>query len=82
MKVIGKILSILLGLAFIGQAHAQTFHPMFYIHTVRSANDKFFLKTIPFDNIEQTSTGKTIVYNSDLIHFTIRANETVFRGII
>jgi len=38
---------------------------MCYIHTVKSQNDKFFLKTIPFDNIEQTSTGKTTVYNSD-----------------
>jgi hypothetical protein len=38
---------------------------MCYIHTVKSKNDKYFLKTIPFDNIEQTSTGKTTVFNSD-----------------
>lgn len=49
----------------IGQVTAQTTYSMCYIHTVKSQNDKFFLRTIPFDNIEQTSTGKTIVYNSD-----------------
>lgn len=49
----------------IGQLVAQTTYSMCYIHTVKSQNDKFFLKTIPFDNIEQTSTGKTTVYNSD-----------------
>jgi hypothetical protein len=32
---------------------------------VKSQNDKFFLKTVPFDNIEQTSTGKTTVFNSN-----------------
>lgn len=49
----------------IGQVTAQTTYSMCYIHTVKSQNDKYFLRTIPFDNIEQTSTGKTIVYNSD-----------------
>jgi hypothetical protein len=40
-------------------------YSMCSIHTVKSQNDNFFLKTFPFDNIEQTSTGRTIVFNSD-----------------
>ncbi len=51
----------------IGQVTAQTTFSVCYIHTVKSQNEKFFLKTIPFDNIEQTSTGKTTVLNSDSI---------------
>jgi hypothetical protein len=49
----------------LGQVVAQTTYSVCNIHTVKSQNNKFFLKTIPFDNIEQTSTGKTTVYNSD-----------------
>lgn len=64
-----KILTILLWFSTIGQVTAQTTCSMCYIHTVKSQNDKYFLKTIPFDNIEQTSTGKTIVYNSDSTKF-------------
>lgn len=62
-----KILTIILWLTTIGQVTAQTTYSVCYIHTVKSQNEKFFLKTIPFDNIEQTSTGKTIVFNSDSI---------------
>ena len=62
-----KILTIIIWLATIGQVTAQTTYSVCYIHTVKSQNEKFFLKTIPFDNIEQTSTGKTTVLNSDSI---------------
>lgn len=62
-----KILTIIIWLATIGQVTAQTTYSVCYIHTVKSQNNKFFLKTIPFDNIEQTSTGKTTVFNSDSI---------------
>lgn len=60
-----KILTILLWFTTIGQTIAQTTYSMCYIHTIKSQNKKFFLKTIPFDNIEQTSTGITTVFNSD-----------------
>ena len=60
-----KILTIIIWLTTIGQVTAQTTYSVCYIHTVKSQNEKFFLKTIPFDNIEQTSTGITTVLNSD-----------------
>jgi len=76
-----KILTIFLWFTTIGQVTAQTTYSMCYIHTEKSQNEKFFLKTIPFDNIEQTSTGKTIVFNSDSIkiyevdrHFEVSDN--------
>lgn len=65
MTIHYKILTIIIWLTTIGQVVAQTTFSVCYIHTVKSQNDKFFLKTIPFDNIEQTSTGKTTVYNAD-----------------
>lgn len=65
MRATFKILTILFWFTTIGQVAAQTIHSICYIHKVKSQNDKFFFKTIPFDNIDQTSTGKTIVYNSD-----------------
>jgi hypothetical protein len=64
-----KILTFLFWFTTIGHVTAQTTYSMCYIHKVKSQNDKYFLKTIPFDNIEQTSTGKTIVYNSDSTKF-------------
>jgi 2-C-methyl-D-erythritol 4-phosphate cytidylyltransferase/2-C-methyl-D-erythritol 2,4-cyclodiphosphate synthase len=61
MTTLLKILTFLFWLMTIGQVTGQTTYSMCYIHTVKSQNDKYFLRTIPFDNIEQTSTGKTIV---------------------
>lgn len=60
-----KILIILFWFTTVRQVTAQTIHSVCYIHKVKSQNDEFFLRTIPFDNIDQTSTGKTIVYNAD-----------------
>ena len=60
-----KILTLFIWLVSIGKVIGQTTYSMCYIHTVNSLNDKFFLQTIPFDNIEQTPTGKTVVFNSD-----------------
>ena len=65
MTIHYKILTIIIWLTTIGQVVAQTTFSVCYIHTVKSQNEKFFLKTIPFDNIEQTSTGITTVLNSD-----------------
>lgn len=59
--------------------------PSFYlscrVYTVYSQNDKFILQTIPFDNYEETPTGKTIVFNSDSTmlyeiprHFEVSSN--------
>ncbi|MDR1182268.1 MAG: hypothetical protein LBL13_09875, partial [Bacteroidales bacterium] len=36
-----------------------------HVHKIYSSNEIYYLKTIPFDNIEQTQTGKTIVLNND-----------------
>ena len=60
---------ILFCLIAIGQVFGQSINYEYYIHTVNSQNNKFFLRTIPFDNIEQTSIGKTIVFNSDSTKF-------------
>jgi len=49
----------------IGQIFGQTYSLEYSIYTINSQNNKFFLRTIPYDNIEQTSIGKTIVFNSD-----------------
>lgn len=46
-------------------AISQTTYEECNISTVKSQNQKFFLRSIPFDNIENTSTGKTTVYDSD-----------------
>ncbi len=83
MRTFYKKTTILLLFITIGIGHvtAQTTYSMCYIYTVKSQNNKYFLKTIPFDNIDQTSTGKTIVYNSDSIkvyevnrHFELSEN--------
>jgi len=65
MTTQGKILTFIILLISIGKVIGQTTYSMCYIHTVNSQNDKFFLQTIPFDNIEQTPTGKTVVFNYD-----------------
>jgi hypothetical protein len=65
MKIHSKILTIIIWLTTIGQVVAQTTYSVCYIHTVGSQNDKFYLKTIPFNNIKQISSGKTTVFNSD-----------------
>lgn len=62
-----KILTLFISLFVLGYINGQTTHSVCYIHTINSQNDRFFLKTIPFDNIEQTSTGKTTVYNADSV---------------
>jgi len=63
------------------QVIGQTIYPICHIYTINSQNNEFFLRTIPFDNHEQTPTGKTIVFNSDSVklyeitrHFEISDN--------
>lgn len=60
-----KILTLFLWLITFKQVTAQTTYSICYIHTIKSQNNKFFLETIPFDNIEQTSTGITSVFSYD-----------------
>lgn len=81
MTIQYKILTLFFCFLGVGQLLGQTTYSVCYIHTVQSQNNDFFLKTIPFDNIEQTSTGKTIVFNKDSsklyqipIHFEISQN--------
>jgi hypothetical protein len=62
-----KILAIFISIFVYEQINAQTFQYVSYVHQVYSQNNKFFLKTTPYDNIVQTSTGKTTVYNADAI---------------
>ncbi len=59
-----KILPLFIWLISIGKVIGQTTYSMCYIHTVYSQNDKFFLQTIPFDNIGETTTGNTVVFDS------------------
>ena len=59
-----KIITLFCFIA-IGQVFGQTTYSVCHIYTVNSQDDKFFLQTIPFDDIEQTPIGKTIVFNSD-----------------
>jgi hypothetical protein len=50
----------------IGQVFGQVvYYSVCNVYTINSQNDKFFLRTIPFDNIDKSPTGKTIVFNSD-----------------
>jgi len=51
----------------IGQVIGQIIYPMCHIYTINSQNNEFFLRTIPFDNHDQTPTGKTIIFNSDSV---------------
>jgi hypothetical protein len=44
----------------------QTTYSVCYIHTVNSKNGDYLLKTTPFDNIQQTTTGLTEVYKDRL----------------
>lgn len=60
-----KILVILILIFTIGPVLGQSFSSESSIRTIKSQNEKFFLKTIPFDNIDETSFGKTIVFDSD-----------------
>lgn len=64
------------------QVLAQSNSPVCHIHTVQSQNGKFFLKTFPFNDVEETSLGKTIVYNSESVklyeldrHFELSRNK-------
>ena len=45
--------------------YAQTTYSKCNVYTINSPNNDFYLRTIPFDNIKETSLGKTVVYNSD-----------------
>lgn len=58
------IIGILLLFFSVGQLRA-TSSSTCYIHTLASHNNKFFLRTIPFDGIHETPTGKTVVFTSD-----------------
>lgn len=62
-----KILILLLCFITIEQVTSQTTYSICYKHSIPSQNDNYHLLTIPFDNIEQTSTGKTMVFNSDSV---------------
>lgn len=57
--------SIVIYILTISQVFAQTFSSESSIRTIKSQNDKFFLKSIPYDYIDETSYGKTIVFDSD-----------------
>lgn len=81
MTIQYKILILIFWFLKTGQLLGQTTYSVCNIHTIQSQNQDFFLKTIPFDNIEQTSTGQTIIFNKDSskiyqipIHFEISQN--------
>jgi len=59
------ILIFFINLAF-SVAIGQTVHyAVCYVHTIYSLNEEYYLKTIPFDNIEQTQIGKTTILNTN-----------------
>ena len=58
-------LFLLINLSFLKLLGQTTHQPIYYVHDIYSPNEKYYLKTIPFDNIEQTQIGKTIVFNSN-----------------
>ena len=66
-----KIRNILLILIFFinlssSIAFGQTVHYAFCnVYTTYSLNEEYSLQTIPFDNIEQTQIGKTIILNTN-----------------
>ena len=59
-----KIITLFCFIA-IGQVFGQVRYSVCDIYTINSQNDNFFLRTVPFDNIDQSPLGKTIVFNSD-----------------
>lgn len=60
-----KLFSLILCFLTLGQVFAQTTSSVCYIHRIKSQNEKYYLVTIPYDNIDETSLGKTIVFDSD-----------------
>jgi hypothetical protein len=61
-KLLGLIFFLLANISANGQT---TTYSICSINKVTSKNGKFFLRSTPFDNIEQSPAGKTIVYTSD-----------------
>lgn len=65
MKTKTKIFAFLITLLLTQQVLGQTTYSNCTIDDVYSQNGEFYIQTIPFDNIEQTTTGKSIVCKSD-----------------
>ena len=60
-----NVITLFIILFSFSQVHGEYICTTCYINTVKSQNGEFYLKTIPFDQIAKTTTGKTIVYKSD-----------------
>jgi len=60
-----KLFSLILCFLTLGQVFAQTTSSVCFIRKIESQNEKFYLMTIPYDNIDETNLGKTIVFDSD-----------------
>ncbi|MFB6342771.1 DUF6794 domain-containing protein [Saccharicrinis sp. FJH62] len=87
-----SILYITISFFFIANLKGQTnnskkvntfFNSASDIHIIKSENEKYFLKTLSYDNLRNTSVGNTIIYSSDSTelytinrYFYIRKNES------
>lgn len=70
-------------LAAIAHLAAQTVHySTCTVDVVQSQNNSYYLQTTPFDNIQQTTLGKTVVFTADSVkmyeigrHFELENNQ-------
>lgn len=46
-------------------ANGQIMHTYCHIYTVNFPNSEYYLKTVPYDNIEQSVSGKTTIYSAN-----------------
>lgn len=62
-----KFIALIFILSFvtINLVKSESFHSYGNINTIHSQNGNYFLQTLPYDNIGETTIGKTIVFNSD-----------------
>lgn len=67
MKSFYPFFTIILLLTIGCQAKAETEVSVCEVTIINSPNGRFFLRTIPFDNIIESSDGKTLVFNSDSV---------------
>lgn len=75
------LLTLILLITGVNWILGRTTYSSCYVYTVRSQNNNFFLRTTPFDNIEETRTGITTIFNKDSsqvyqipIHFEVSKN--------
>ncbi len=63
MRLISLILTLLTLIFCTFQSHAETTSSVVHIHKIKSLNGDFSLTTYPYDNVDETALGKSVVSN-------------------